>query len=49
MSDSYKVYASEEYVDDRIMEILFFLELVPCVVDADGAVLSDENGNVILM
>ena len=34
--------------DDEIIEMLTQLDMLPTVSDSDGALLSDENGNILL-
>lgn len=34
--------------DDEIIEMLTQLDMLPSVADFDGALLSDENGNILL-
>ena len=55
---SFKEYASKEFVqeylhdmnaeDEEIIEMLVQEDMLPVVADADGSLLSDENGNVLL-
>lgn len=35
--------------DDELLECLTETDMVPMVSDSDGAILTDENGKVILM
>lgn len=60
MSDNVKRYASEEYVDaiadtkqdkrtdEETIEMLIEADLLPAVSTPSGAVLTDQNGNVVL-
>jgi hypothetical protein len=43
-----KIDKTEIATNDEVIDMLAQEDMLPAVVDSDGGILSDENGNVIL-
>lgn len=51
LTDEQKIQARTnigvEYTEDDAVELLAEMEIIDPVTDADGAILTDENGNIL--